>query len=81
MGGYGRDGMGMYHFQIQLVLQNVMELQGYNSAPSAFQIKVMALLVEWEWVIITAAVMELLMAWGATVSRYSVLMIVLRLSL
>lgn len=54
-----------------------MELQGYNSAPSAFQIKVMALLVEWEWVIITAAVMELLMAWGATVSRYSVLMIVL----
>lgn len=30
-------------------------------------IKVMALLVEWEWVIITVAVMELLMAWAATV--------------
>ena len=33
----------------------------------------MALLVEWEWVIITVAVMELLMAWAATVSRYSLL--------
>ena len=73
MGGYGRDGMGMHQFQIELVLPNVVWFPACNSAHSAFQIKVTALLVEWAWVAITAAGTELLMAWADTVSRCSVL--------
>lgn len=40
---------------------------------SAFQIKVTALLVEWEWVAITVVDTELLMAWADIVSKSSVL--------
>lgn len=47
------------------------ECQACNGARLALQIKVTALLAGWEWVAITAAGTELLMAWADTVSTSS----------
>lgn len=72
MGGYGRDGMGMYSFVKQMEFSQTLSNQSQTCFVLFLKIirVVMDLLEEWEWGTITVEDTELLMAWVVMVSVF-----------